>query len=443
MSARDDNDRRKAGEPLDASAGTIVGAEVLPKERARAELEGAVLEALEAATFDHGADFRPTVALAELTARAARRMDAAGLTAAPARPPLRTIGDELRNALGLARRRASGEERPALTPWPDFNAQVGGGLWPGLHMLVGGTGAGKSTFTLQAALEAATGGAAVAYVGLELDPAQVALRIGGARAGVSWSALYTGKASEAEIASVADAAASLPPSFYLESASAGQWSAADLRVLAARMRELHPDTSLPIVIVVDYLQVLGAEPGSHARQELRERIGKASYAARAAAVDHGAVVLLVSSVAREHYAKVGGEKPLSEAGLCEEKDGGGFRHAVRFPDTIVGLGKESGEIEFAADTVTVLARWPGSAPDLSPAVLTQRRAMGEPLPPRSRVVLASAKVRAGVASWCELRTTGTHFTTSPDGGASIAAELRASAPANGGPRSGTKPGGIS
>lgn len=356
---------------------------------------------------------------------------------APAAPaPLRTISEALVEALALARRRTRGEEKPALTPWPDFNEQIGGGFWPGLHMLVGGTGAGKSTLALQVALEAATSstegeeGAAVAYVGLELDPSQVALRVAGARAGVPWSDLYTGRASEEQIASVADVAGSLPASFYLESAHAGEWSADNLRTLAARMRAKHASAARPIVIVIDYLQVLGSEASAGPRQELRERIGRASYAARAAAVNHGAVVLLVSSIAREHYNKVGGEEPLKDAGLYEEIGPNGKTvRGVRFPDSIVGLGKESGEIEFAADTVTVLARWPGIAPPASLAVQAERRRSGEPLPPLSRVVLASAKVRAGVASWCELRTTGTHFTSSPDGGASIAEKLGESKPA--------------
>ena len=64
-------------------------------------------------------------------------------------------------------------------------------------------------------------------------------------------------------------------------------------------------------------------------------------------------------------------------------------------------------------------------------------------------MLASAKVRAGVASWCELRTTGTHFTSSPDGGASIAEKLGEIKPksgsearkaANKGKPDGTEPG---
>lgn len=323
------------------------------------------------------------------------------------RPPvvLRRVADVLPAALEMAARRQAGTEKPVVTPWKDLNEQLGGGLWPGLHMFVGGTAAGKSTLALQVALNAARESCAVAYVGLELDENQVALRLAGAQTGVAWSDLYVGRASNDQIEKVR-AGAKLPDALYLTSARAGEWSASNLRELAAAMRQQHPDTSRPIVIIVDYLQVVGADETPGRPPELREKIGRTSYAARAAAVDHSAAVVLVSSVAREHYEKVGGKTPLSDAGL--ERDAGTLARRIKHPDAIVGLGKESGEIEYAADTVTVVARWPDARAQMS----------GKP---SGLVVLASAKVRVGLPSWCVLRSNGTHLFDANNGDAVMVA----------------------
>lgn len=79
MSTRDDNDRVRGGETLDASEGELVTIDVPAIQHARQVLERVVGEALAAATFDHGADFRPGVALSELVKRAPERMRDAGL----------------------------------------------------------------------------------------------------------------------------------------------------------------------------------------------------------------------------------------------------------------------------------------------------------------------------------------------------------------------------
>ena len=58
------------------------------------------------------------------------------------------------------------------------------------------------------------------------------------------------------------------------------------------------------------------------------------------------------------------------------------------PDLLVGLGKESGEIEFAADSVTTLVKTGLSI-----------------CSPEKLCIAAVAKLRAGPASWAALRFT--------------------------------------
>ena len=320
---------------------------------------------------------------------------------------LRPLGSFLGSALERAERRKAGKERPIPLPWESVAAQLGGGLWPGMHVLVSGTGVGKTTLALQAALHAAEHGTPVAYVGLELDDLQVALRLVGERAGVPWSKLYLGEADprESRIINAAAALEGLP--IYLETGKPGGWPASDLSKLVASMRAKHPEQvpdengqlrdvpgSVPMLVVLDFLQIIGGEEGD--RRELRERIGAAAYEARDVARRFNCAVLLISSAARSHYGLLAGD--VAEAGLGSERQGNGaWRRFIASPDTLIGVGKGAGEIEFAADSVNVAVRTSAKAPDGS-----------------RLVVLATPKLRAGVPSWTALRFSGTRFEEAGD-----------------------------
>lgn len=271
--------------------------------------------------------------------------------------------------------RAEGRERPLILPWPETNDALGGGLWPGLHVLVGNTGSGKSQWSLQVALHAARSREVpVLYLGLELGQTDLVARLLGLISRQRWSDLYLGT-SEARLRKAVHFGSELPAlPFYLDVASPMGWDYSALYERAKAMRHLHPKG--PLLIVLDYLQLVAGEG-----RDLRERIGRASYQARAAARDFDAVVLLLSSTARENYAGLSGEdgQTLGEGSTA------------RF----VGLGKEAGEIEYAADSVLVLAA--------EPLKDEEKR------PPVRRVFLAIAKVRAGRPGWVTLAFNGNRF----------------------------------
>jgi len=140
-------------------------------------------------------------------------------------------------------------------------------------------------------------------------------------------------------------------------------------------------------VVLDFLQLVSGEPG----EQIRERIQQAAYAARAAARDKDAAVLLVSGTARASYGTLqgDGEKPVWKGRAGD----------------LVGLGKESGEVEYAADTVLALVSKPW--PD------------GKPPPEGTHVHLAVAKQRAGTSGWAELRFDGGRFTEPRRGSAKL------------------------
>jgi hypothetical protein len=295
------------------------------------------------------------------------------------RGPVVAIGDAVDGAIDLFRRRHDGTEKPMPLPWPGVAQALGGGLWPGAHVLTGTTAAGKTAFAIQCAISTAAAGHPVLYIGLELDTAQIVARLASLLLGehegrpvAHWSDIYLGKVAPPEEA--IREVAGLP--LYVEEAPPGGWSA---RAMDARVKDLrlkHPGKT-PLV-VLDFLQLVGpSEPGGR-REELRERIGAAAYAGRQVARAHGAVVLMLSSISRAgatELLKMGSEDSLGSGDPAE----------------LVGLGKESGDIEFAADSVLCLAREP--------------RDENEPKGPAT-IWLAIAKQRAGSPTWCCLKFNG-------------------------------------
>jgi hypothetical protein len=192
------------------------------------------------------------------------------------------------------------------------------------------------------------------------------------------------------------------------------WPASRVHALAVAMRKKYPEPaeengsggpgSRPILIVLDYLQIIGPEEDEEGRYktlDLRERIGRAAYALREVATKYNISILVVASVAREKY---GIWPMILNAELQWEFDAHRIvNRRVTFPDILVGLGKESGEIEYGADSVSVLSRVPDTYVD----------GRGE------SVVFVTAKGRATGARWTPMHFTGFRYESAPDGGAAV------------------------
>lgn len=299
------------------------------------------------------------------------------------------LGAVLPGAIEALRRRATGEDKPIKLPnWPNFAATMGGGLWPGLHIVTGGTGTGKSQFALQLALQAAKNGVPTRYVGLELDDLGLVARLlcmaAGDDAGIWWSSLYTGNGGGTQgdgnlqrlVGEYKAELSSLP--LYLDTDQGPHgWSYDQIGPAVEQLRAAHPEASgRPVLLVVDFLQLLGGEFS----QDIRERIGHAAYQARQAARTHNAVILVLSSTARANYGALGG---LVLNGEGKPKTP---------PADLVGMGKESGDIEYAADSALVMARATGDCDD-------KGHVWGDD---PGAVWIAAAKLRTGASKWCRL-----------------------------------------
>lgn len=285
-------------------------------------------------------------------------------------PPLDAFADDV---LEMMARRRAGKELPIPIPWLRLGNAMRGGFWPGLYVLAGGTGAGKSQWAMQTVLEAALTGHPTLYIGLELDRAQLYCRLAslllhrqGKRAPI-WSDLYNGSATPDDYRAVEEVSPELRRlPIRLEEGESYGWSADNLRERVLAMRDAFPEPdgpgSLPILVVLDYLQVI-APPAGDERQELRVRIAQAAYAARALAKDRtiNPAILLLSSIARTNAEALGKEAAAGTLGAGD-------------PNRLVGMGKESGEIEFGADAVLTFAKeWQEDGPSLMHVALAKAR----------------------------------------------------------------------
>ena len=302
-------------------------------------------------------------------------------------------------ALDWLHKVATGEVTPIALPWENVNRELGGGLWRGCHVVVGNPKTGKSQWALQVAMHAAKHGSPVAYVALELDDRDVWTRLLGIESNRKWSRLALGSSKDngAELAALASkhltALDALPISIIHGDAMG--WDPKSLPALVCALREKYPAAKgLPLVIV-DFLQLVSGDG-----RELRERIGKASYAARMAARETNAAIVLISATSRENYGALDSGSTNTKAEVKERAKNGplGEGPTTRF----MGLGKESGEIEYSADSVTVLVRDPDAALDGDKASL---------------VWVAVAAIRAkpdNSTGWASLRFNGGRFNESND-----------------------------
>jgi len=229
--------------------------------------------------------------------------------------------------------RLDGLDVPIKTPWESVNDAIAGGLWPGeLSVLSGGTGSGKTQWALQVALAAAKAGNPVLYVALEMSELDALCRLAAMLSpGVHWSTLWRGVAetnAAGDALAALVAAGKLPLNFVF--GPPGQWSADALDSLIDSLPGVPERRPL---VIVDYIQLAGAPEGQ--RLDARERVGTAAYACREVARAKDAAVLVISSVSRDNQAKVMDYEP-------------------NVPMSLVGVGKEAGELEFASGLALVI-----------------------------------------------------------------------------------------
>jgi replicative DNA helicase len=177
--------------------------------------------------------------------------------------------------------------------------------------------------------------------------------------------------------------AALP--LHIETANAIGWSYQDLRRVAAEHK--------PRLIVLDYAQLVSSPVDAKRREELRETIGNVAKASRDLARQPGGpAILALSSTARSNYGALDGTGDADDTEKSKRKALG-----KGDPARLIGLGKESGELEFTADCVLVLGQNPEPEEKETPP--------GEP----RETWLGVAKGRGFARSWVRMTFDGSRF----------------------------------
>jgi replicative DNA helicase len=426
---KDDNERLLAGQlPEDPAEGAgegvpaIVGrvARQLESNVARFSFDGARLLEATISALALAQDDRTA---ADLVSRAAEAFRGQA-------QPAPSLADRVATTLAIMVRRAHGEEKPIPSPWARVNAKIRGGFWPGLYTLTSASGMGKSQWAIDVALHAAEtflkehqqrkgegrSPDRVVYIALELGDVDLMARIWGLMAsnvvadmryegrleseireegllGLRWSDIFFGRdaAGKALPATAmrwiaqefAPRLAALP--LHIETANAIGWSYADLRRVAAEHK--------PRLIVLDYAQLVSSPPDAKRREELRETIGNVAKAARDLARQPGGpAILALSSTARSNYGALDGTGDAEDVEKGKRKPLG-----KGDPARLIGLGKESGELEFTADCVLVLGQNPEPEDKETPP--------GDP----RETWLGVAKGRGFARSWVRMTFDGARF----------------------------------
>ena len=268
---------------------------------------------------------------------------------------------------------------PDEAAWNSLHEIMGPWHTDQVAVLVGPTGRGKSAFAVQAAEAAATTRPdspswPVLYVSCEMgtdellarmitvraQETRTSIRNGGA--GIAYSALLAHVGDMGFIRKGLSDLVARCPDLYLW-APRGQHRHAEGVTLAARaVAARHPGR--PIFVVVDYLQRLLPPSTDDRRTATGDVSGILRDLSRPGGVPGvggrpwpGAAVLALSSTARTNYAYFTDCESLKSAHVGGKRwvtEGEKRKEVSSPPVELVGLGKESGDIEYDAPTLLVM-----------------------------------------------------------------------------------------
>jgi len=206
------------------------------------------------------------------------------------------------------------------------------GLEPGLLILGGRPGMGKTTLANLIAANVAATGVPVLYVSYENSRDNLILKHLCRLAGIAETQVRRGLADPVVLGVQAQAFGKQAATLYYTEGTVGTTVEA-IKGLGLQLRRRH--NSDTVLVIVDYLQKMAPTAGF---DSLRENVGKIAAQLRDLARELNAPVLALASINRDGYAE--GKKP-SMANL-----------------------KESGDIEYGADVVMFLSEGKSDGPSI-------------------------------------------------------------------------------
>lgn len=255
-------------------------------------------------------------------------------------------------------RSAEDESRSALGR-VESAAKEGTHLPPGLHILTGQTGGGKSALVVNLARAAAKGAHPVLYVSLELDGEEIAARVLSLEsAEVPWFKLALHKPLTADERRARDGARAMLGDSEDNAAARITVLVPDgvieMSVLQREALDLWREHGRVPLVIFDYLQLAAVRTPDSYRAPLREAITSIVFALRALSRHTeevpdwpGCPVVVLSTTARSNVR--GDDAASGMSGKNPDE--------IRFADleTLKALPKEAGEVEATAVTAWVLA----------------------------------------------------------------------------------------
>ncbi len=275
-------------------------------------------------------------------------------------------------------------DRKHMPGW-DSLAGLVGPLFPDrLAVLVGPTGRGKSGLGLQTAEAVAAHQGAdpesshppVLYASAEMGTDELVARLVALRAnggsdhkgawGVAYSALLRGRAPLEAVRGALQSLVSDCPNLYLWVPTPRLRSAAGLQAAAQAVYRKH---RRPPLVVVDYIQRLSPSDSENRRGDISELSAALRDLSRPEGLGPdwpGAAVLAISSTARSNYEYFHTCEALENAykGPWRSDSNGGRRRGPPVP--LVGMGKESGELEYDAPLVLCFTADAGDGSEPAP-----------------------------------------------------------------------------
>jgi len=244
------------------------------------------------------------------------------------------------------------------------------GLEPGLLVLAGQPGMGKTTLANLIAANVAAQGTPVLYVTYENSRENLILKHLCRMAGISETDARRGKADPVVLGVMAQAFGARAGCLYYVEASA-ETTVEGIGALGLQVKRRH--LAEQVLVVVDYLQKMAHTAGY---DELRANVGKIAAQLRDLSRTLASPVLALASLNRGGYATQGGEE-------------GGSKKRPNMANL-----KESGDIEYGADVVVMLSEGEGDGPplpDARPVALRIEKNRGGPAGTSVRLVFRPAR----------------------------------------------------
>lgn len=192
-------------------------------------------------------------------------------------------------------RRIAGGEKPhaAVTSGFNFIDSKAGGWRPGLHMIAGAPGCGKSAFVMHSARAAAAAAVPVLYIGFDIEPKLVSLRMLCQETGWNLRDACDGAIAGKELDEALNAQRDRFRHISILEADA-DLTAIAAEGMARRLRdEFSAETCL---IIVDYLQVWAT--GNREFSEFRHEVSKLTTSLRQMSLSLESPILAISSQRR-------------------------------------------------------------------------------------------------------------------------------------------------